>query len=383
LLGNQWKYWNRALLTLIVALLLWGVFLFGRELFQEETRAGNFYDNEPVLSSKEERKWLALFVFYESRKYLSGLQIKENLEENLVQWQAKGVLDNVSLFESLEEKMGWLVEILRHLDYYGEIRKSKDSLRVLFFKELRPWLDFEVRLLPSYKLALIIDDFGYNFSVAQKFMDLPLKLNVAIFPHLQLSAALGRLAQEKGKEVLIHFPMEAQDPAQNRGEAFILRKEATEEVIEDMLKKAFGCITFARGLNNHKGSLATADPRLMQKFFSALSKREGVYFVDSLTSPNSVACKIALEYGIPCISRDVFIDGVYEEGYILGKLHEAVALARKRGFAVAIGHVNEVTYNALSKFAREAQQEEGLGLVFISDLLLYLGGKEQEKYGFY
>ncbi|MCD6156281.1 MAG: divergent polysaccharide deacetylase family protein [Candidatus Atribacteria bacterium] len=373
---NQWKYWNKIFLTLIIALLFWGVFLFGKELFQRETQAGSFYGNKPVLSSREERKWLALFVFYESRKYLSGLQIKENLKENLVQWQAKGVLDNVSLFESFEEKMGWLVEVLRHLDYYGEIRKSKDSLRVLFFKELWPWLDFEVRLLPSYKLVLIIDDFGYNFSVAQKFMDLPLKLNVAIFPHLRLSASLSRLAREKGKEVLIHFPMEAQDPEQNKGEDFMLREEATEEVIEDMLERAFDCVVFARGLNNHKGSLATANPQLMQRFFSVFSKRKGVYFVDSLTSPDSVACKVALEYGVPCISRDVFIDGVYEEGYILNKLHEAAALARKRGFAVAIGHVNEVTYNALSKFAREVQQEEGLGLVFVSDLLLYLGGKE-------
>ncbi len=373
---KQWKYWNRALLTLIIALLFLGVFFFGRELFQEETRARNFYGNELVLSSEEERRWLALFVFYDSQKYLAGLRIKENLGEELVQWRARGVLDDMSLFEDLEKRMSWLVEVLRQLGYYGEIRKGGDSLRVLLFKGFWPWLDFEVRLLPPHKLVLIIDDFGYNFSVARKFMDLPIRLNVAIFPHLQLSASLDRIARDKGKEVLIHFPMEAQDPAQNKGESFVLKKGATEEVIEHMLEEAFSSVEFAQGLNNHKGSLATADPQLMQKFFSVLSRREGIYFVDSLTSPNSVACKVALEYGIPCVSRDVFIDGVYEEGYILDKLREAVALARKRGFAVAIGHVNEVTYNALSKFAKEVQQEEGLGWVFVSDLLLYLGGEE-------
>ncbi|BER93040.1 divergent polysaccharide deacetylase family protein [Atrimonas thermophila] len=373
---NQWKSWNKAFLTLIVALLFLGVFFFGRELFQQETRARNFYTSETHLSSEEERRWLALFVFYESRKYLAGLQIKENLKEELIQWQARGVLDDVSLFKELEQRMSWLVEVLRQLDYYGEIRKNKTSLRILFFREFWPWLDFEVRLLPAYKLALIIDDFGYNSSVAQKFMDLPIRLNVAIFPHLQLSTFLSQLAWDKGKEVLIHFPMEAQDPAQNKGESFMLKRGATEESIEQMLEEAFSSIDSARGLNNHKGSLATADAQLMQRFFAALSRRKGVYFVDSLTSSNSVACEVALEHGIPCLSRDVFIDGVLEEEYILGKLREAVSLAKRRGFAVAIGHANEITYNALSKFAKEIGQEQDLGWVFISDLLLYLGRKE-------
>ncbi|WP_369018642.1 divergent polysaccharide deacetylase family protein [Thermatribacter velox] len=373
---NQWKSWNRTFLTLIVVLLFLGVFFFGRELFQQETRARNFYTSEARLSSEEERRWLALFVFYESRKYLAGLQIKENLKEELLQWQAKGVLDDVSLFKELEQRMSWLVDVLRQLDYYGEIRKSRTSLRVLFFREFWPWLDFEVRLLPAYKLALIIDDFGYNSSVAQKFMDLPIRLNVAIFPHLQLSAFLSQLARDKGKEVLIHFPMEAQDPAQNKGESFMLKRGAAEESIEQMLEEAFSSIESARGLNNHKGSLATADAQLMQRFFAALSRRKGVYFVDSLTSSNSVACEVALEHGIPCLSRDVFIDGVLEEEYILGKLREAVSLAKRRGFAVAIGHANEITYNALSKFAKEIGQEQDLGWVFISDLLLYLGRKE-------
>lgn len=242
---------------------------------------------------------------------------------------------------------------------------SEEDLYSLFWGD-REWFRFFLREQPRHLIAIVIDDIGYNHSMAEKFLALPVKLNVAIFPHLSQSPSLARLARAQGKEVLVHLPMEAVDPQENSGEHFLLRHNASEDTVRHMLEEALRCIPQARGFNNHKGSLATQNDRLMR--WCALFLREkGLYFLDSLTTPRSSACRVMRESGVPALQRDVFLDGEASVGYVLARLYETCALARKRGFAVAIGHPREATYEALRRFIHELPED--CELAFLSEII--------------
>lgn len=125
-------------------------------------------------------------------------------------------------------------------------------------------------------------------------------------------------------------------------------------------------IPMAVGANNHMGSLATANRAVMERFFSVFAGR-GLFFLDSRTTPFSVAADTAWRYGVPCAINQGFLDSQPGVATVERRLQELAASARRWGVAVGIGHLRPDTLQALqSTLPRLAA--EGIRLVPLSQV---------------
>jgi len=192
-------------------------------------------------------------------------------------------------------------------------------------------------------IVIVIDDFGYrNDALLDAFMQLEARLTYAIIPGHAYSSSTAAMAHKRGYEVLVHMPMEALGSAPGELDYRLTRSMPSEE-IRRRLRAAFWSLPQAAGLNNHQGSAATGDARVMRVVGSELM-RAGKFFLDSRTSPWSVA-EVSMEpYGVATAHRDVFLDHYDNLQFIREQLNVLAETARIEGFAVGIGHVR---YNTL------------------------------------
>jgi len=324
----------------------------------------NRYLTLAKLYPQNEEKFLALFLLEEIKKD-APLEVVNTPEEG-GNWEVQVTLANRESREKFSQKMLDLFQLLSSFGFV--VKQERESERDLYsiFRGVEPWFFLETFIPRRAQVALVIDDLGYNLEMAERFLDLPVKLNVSIFPHLPLAKKIASLAEAKGKEVLIHFPMEAEDERENSGEAILLRVGEGEEEVREKIEEALRLIPQAKGINNHKGSRATCDYLLMSYFTESLKGR-GVYFLDSLTSSHSLAYRLAAQKGIPSFRRDVFLDGELSVSYVITQLQKTVEIAKKEGRAIAIGHPNEVTYQAIYQFVSNFS-EPGVEFVFLSEM---------------
>ncbi len=217
------------------------------------------------------------------------------------------------------------------------------------------------------RLALVIDDLGVDYEIAQKFLDQPFPVTLAILPHLRHSTRIARLAISKGAPHLLHMPMEPKSyPTNDPGEGAIMASDTQDEVVED-LARALISVPRASGVNNHMGSCATEEEELMGWVMAELSRRD-IFFLDSLTSPKSVAGRKAREAGLRWATRQVFIDNVLEAEMIDAQLQSAVEIALKSGAAIAIGHPHAETIEAIERW-RDQFAQRGVEVVWLTELL--------------
>ena len=90
-------------------------------------------------------------------------------------------------------------------------------------------------------------------------------------------------------------------------------------------------------------------------------------FLDSQTAADSVGGDAAKEAGVPFAVRDVFLDNVAELEAIGRQLVKLERIAKRRGFAVAIGHPYSETVAALEAWIPDARAR-GFSLVPISHI---------------
>ncbi len=202
-----------------------------------------------------------------------------------------------------------------------------------------------------YKLYVIIDDAGNNPKQILPFLNFPGKLAIAVLPQLAFSEVSARQIEEAGKDVLLHFPMEAENGS-NPGPGAIYEnydEETILAVIEENLRTVPGAI----GVNNHQGSRITADRAIMKIFLKEIHKKD-LFFIDSRTTVHTQAAEIAAELGMPFAERNVFLDNRTEKEYIRKQIEEGTARAEKTGQAVMIGHVqNAVLAEVLAEMYPE------------------------------
>jgi polysaccharide deacetylase 2 family uncharacterized protein YibQ len=216
------------------------------------------------------------------------------------------------------------------------------------------------------RLALIIDDAGYSLEDLEPFLRFPGPIAIAVLPHLSYSAEAARRITAAGKELLLHMPMEPLGGGDAGPGA--IRVEQSDAEIESLLSSAFDSVPGARGLNNHMGSRATADERVMNVLLRFL-KREGKYFVDSRTTPRSVGAQSAGLWDVPFLQRDVFVDNERDDPDIERSVALGVSEARTRGKAILIGHVHSPQILAIVRRQMESQQERGLRLAGLPEIL--------------
>ena len=197
-------------------------------------------------------------------------------------------------------------------------------------------------------IVLVIDDFGYrNDSISDRFLNLPVPLTCAVLPGHSQSASIAKKAIKSGKEVIIHMPMESSVSMTGEDE-FKLKVGMTSEEIEWRLNEALKEIPEAIGINNHQGSKATTNGKVMGVVASVL-KNKNKFFLDSRTSSKTVGEKTMRSVGVLTARRHIFLDNDLNIDNISKQLDKLVALSQKKGMAIGIGHVKANTLKVLER----------------------------------
>lgn len=223
------------------------------------------------------------------------------------------------------------------------------------------------------RLAIIIDDAGYDLADLQPFLDLPMPLAVAVLPNLPHSTEAARRVRAAGKELLLHLPMEPEGGEDPGPGALLTTHPAVE--IERLLDAALASVPGAVGVNNHMGSKATADPAFMDVLLDALGRR-ALFFVDSRTTSLTVAAAEAERLGVPYLARKVFLDVV--DGGIERSLAAAVDAALQGGSVVAIGHVQSDDLAGIIHRTMDGMEKSGVQSSTLSALIADPGGRAAE-----
>lgn len=217
-------------------------------------------------------------------------------------------------------------------------------------------------------IALVIDDMGNQRRQGQRVIDLPGPVACSFLPYGSFTETLARQAHASHKEVMLHLPMQAVEPAQGQHQDGMLTLDMTRRQFQDEFTRAMGAVPHASGLNNHMGSLLTRHPGSMAWLMQAISGRGNLFFVDSRTTRGSVAAQLAREYGVPNIVRKVFLDNVAETAAIRTQFRRLLAAARRDGTALGIGHPHPETLQVLmEELAR--LEEQGIQLLPVAGLI--------------
>ncbi len=196
------------------------------------------------------------------------------------------------------------------------------------------------------QLAIVIDDFGYRKQDDNRILELPPQVSIAILPNSPFGREMAEKAHRQGREILIHMPMApiSKQPL----ERDTLRPSMSAAEIDQLIKAAIARVPYAVGMNNHMGSAMTSDLTAMQHVMTSLSG-SGFYFLDSVTIGSTKATQAAQGKPVRVLRRQVFLDNVQTEEETRKQLNRAVALARKQGSVIAIGHPHPSTVRALHK----------------------------------
>ena len=197
-------------------------------------------------------------------------------------------------------------------------------------------------------VAIIIDDMGYDYAMASKFLRIESPLSYSVLPHSPFQKKIASLAHEKGKDVLLHLPMEPEEyPEINPGDGALLSSMSSEE-LQSTLKQNLNAVPYVVGVNNHMGSRLTQDEKKMRQVFTILKKRN-LFFVDSYTSDRSSCEKAARRLGLKFARRRVFLDHEQDTHAIRFQIKRLISLANKKGKAIGIGHPHPVTLQVLKE----------------------------------
>jgi hypothetical protein len=200
---------------------------------------------------------------------------------------------------------------------------------------------------PAGKVALVVDDMGNSLEALDELVGLGEPVTVAVLPYSPHALETARRAHEKGLEVLLHLPLESLNGnGSEAGTEGLIRSEMGDEEIRSLMAEELDRVPYVRGVNNHMGSKVTADTAMMRTILEPLRER-GLFFLDSRTSGKSVAYDVAVDMGMPAVSRQVFLDADGDAGLIRERLLELFRIARRDGRAVGICHPFKETLRTL------------------------------------
>jgi uncharacterized protein len=201
----------------------------------------------------------------------------------------------------------------------------------------------------TYKptISILIDDLGYKFQEDLRALALPGPVAYAILPHGPYTEKMSQIAFKKGKDILLHQPMQAMDKNEFLGPGALTLNMTRKDFLET-LNINIRAVPNLIGINNHMGSLLTRHPGHMQWLMETM-KLNGQFYVDSLTSDDSVAARLAKENNIPYLTRDIFLDHKQGPAYVRKQFKELIKVAKRKGSALAIGHPHASTIEVLSQ----------------------------------
>ncbi len=195
-------------------------------------------------------------------------------------------------------------------------------------------------------IAIIIDDLGYEKAGGDRAVSLPGAVTLAFLPQTPYGRAQALEARERGKEIMLHLPMQAMN-GQRLGPGGLTLAMSRADFAET-LRADLASLPPVAGINNHMGSLLTQHPGDMAWLMHDIARIGGLYFIDSRTSARSVALAEARRAGLPSARRNVFLDATPNNAtFVRAQLKRLIHQAERHGTAIAIGHPYATTLKVL------------------------------------
>ncbi|MDX8396082.1 MAG: divergent polysaccharide deacetylase family protein [Mariprofundaceae bacterium] len=210
---------------------------------------------------------------------------------------------------------------------------------------------------PKSGMALIIDDVGYDLKALKRLLDLPFDIAISVLPGAPKARRAAELAHADGQVVMLHLPMEPNNPKyQAKMTATFLRADMGERKIRSKIDEALRRVPHVEGVNNHMGSLLTtmSDP---MRWVIDETKSRGLFFIDSKTTPNSVASEIASEMGVEWAERHIFLDHSVEPDALALAWRKALRCVKKHGGCIVIGHPHAETLAFLEQHISKSDMQ--------------------------
>lgn len=302
----------------------------------------------PLIEERREKE--GFFLFYPHGEETLDIPFDYPLDELPLRIWQESSLRLLKIHQIKEENLKDQYEILVKV---GSEKRATHTLRFI---------------LRKVKIALLIDDFGYSRGGAvDSFLeDLDIPLTISVIPGTSQAKYVAEQAHRNGKQVIIHLPMEPEGNFNPDYKWIVLNKMNNPE-IKSTVKEAIKDVPYAVGVNNHMGSLITAEERPMRALFEAVEE-EGLFFVDSRTTPNSIASSLAKRMDIKSAFRQVFLDNEKDIDYIKSQFQELISSAKVKGKALGMGHIDIVTARALEEIVASLDKRK-IKLVYVSEIV--------------
>lgn len=280
---------------------------------------------------------------------------------------------NLAVTEAVEGAGGRVLRGERHEDSSGEwleLRLGTGAGMTHRLVARRERIAPEPPPLPAGRLALVIDDLGHNLdAVTRRAIQLPAPVTYAILPERGLSRRVLTEVRRAGKQALLHMPMEPEAGSPVGPGEPAIRDGMESSEIRAAVARSLDGLPGVVGVNNHMGSRATRSRSAMDAVMEEIRVR-GLIFLDSRTTPMTVAHLAATARGIPNLRNDLFLDVDTEDpAEIRRRLERLLEIARERGWAIGIGHVHPNTIAVLEEFLPTVDPAD-VELVPLSELIL-------------
>lgn len=219
------------------------------------------------------------------------------------------------------------------------------------------------------QVAIVLDDAGMHLAELERALAVGRPVALAILPGLPNSEELARRAAAAGLDVLVHLPMEPEDAHQAaRLGSLAVRVEMSDGEISEVVEEALRAVPGAVGVNNHMGSRATQDPRVVRAVLRVVREHR-LFFLDSRTTPASSVEQVARELGVVSLRRAVFLDNDPTPEAVRLQLRRLAEQALRDGTAVGIGHANRpYTAEVVAEMVPELERR-GVRFVRLRDLV--------------
>lgn len=225
-----------------------------------------------------------------------------------------------------------------------------------------------VKIAGPAVVAIIIDDMGSSVAEVRELMNIGVPLTFSVIPGLHQSREVATIAHNGGYEVMLHIPMEPQDYPRKRLESNGLLLSYGDREIEARVRGFMNVIPYAVGANNHMGSRFTENREKMGVVLGVL-KENGMFFIDSMTTPKSIGLALSRELGLRSTARTApFLDNSEDVSAVKVQLASLTKLAVKKGSAVGICHPHRGTIQALTQ-ELPIMKKQGIRFVYASTLV--------------
>lgn len=327
------------------------------------------------------------------RRNCDSVSILKNIDNNEnwrgVSWRASkislqlldiGAIERcVTSIESIKFPKKWSLRLKKERDPDSSIRlelsvRGFPTHKIMFFKKDIIDADTFVSSLPQKnqpKIAILIDDLGEFDDPIASLWNTSIPFSVSIVPYKTYSLKIAEQASISKKEVLAHIPMDSiSDSTKNEPILGNISYNMTKDKIKQEIIKNINAIPFAVGINNHRGSAITRSIFHIEGIMEVLQKQK-MYFVDSYTITDTIACKSAKNFGVPCIERNIVLDQDLDKTSIENNIIRLKNIALSQGFALGIAHANPETIEILSKWFLELENygsNSGFKIVLVSQL---------------